>query len=170
MATSELGTLVRALNLNPTETEISDMQSKVDPKGQGSFTLDILEKTVQERGKDKESLQDLVDALKVFDSDHDGKITVRDFKHAMMTMGERMGETEIDEIVGDSELVNNDYIAIEDFAKMIMNRIWATNYNDTRPYINLLIKTSQQKALISFSTFKLFFIFEILLRLIKKFD
>lgn len=35
-----------------------------------------------------------------------------------------MGEGEIDEIVGDSELVNNDYIAIEDFAKMIMNRIW----------------------------------------------
>ena len=87
-----------------------------------------------------------------------------------MTMGERMGETEIDEIVGDSELVNNDYIAIEDFAKMIMNRIWATNYNDTRQYINLLIKTSQQKALISFSTLKLFFIFEILPRLIKKFD
>ena len=87
-----------------------------------------------------------------------------------MTMGERMGETEIDEIVGDSELVNNDYIAIEDFAKMIMNRIWATNYNYTRPYINLLIKTSQQKALISFSTLKLFFIFEILPRLIKKFD
>jgi len=46
----------------------------------------------------------------------------------MMTMGERMGEGEIDEIVGDSELVNNDYIAIEDFAKMIMNRIW--NIND----------------------------------------
>ena len=123
MATSELGTLVRALNLNPTETEISDMQAKVDPKGQGSFTLDVLEKVVQERGKDKESLQDLIDALKVFDSDHDGKITVRDFKHAMMTMGERMNEGEIDEIVGDSELVNNDYIALEDFAKMIMNRI-----------------------------------------------
>ena len=58
-----------------------------------------------------------------FDSDHNGKITAGDFKHAMMTMGERMGEQEIDEIVGDSELVNNDYIAIEDFAKMIMNRI-----------------------------------------------
>ena len=41
----------------------------------------------------------------------------------MQTMGERMEEQEIDEIVGDSELVNNDYIQIEDFAKMIMNRI-----------------------------------------------
>lgn len=59
----------------------------------------------------------------MFDQDHDGKITVGDFKHAMMTMGERMGEREIDDIVGDTELVNNDYIAIEDFARMIMNRI-----------------------------------------------
>ena len=41
----------------------------------------------------------------------------------MMTMGERMGEREIDEIVNDSELVNNDHITIDDFAKMIMNRI-----------------------------------------------
>jgi Ca2+-binding EF-hand superfamily protein len=48
----------------------------------------------------------------VFDSDHDGKITVRDFKHAMMSMGEKMEEMEIDEIVGDSELVSNDLIEI----------------------------------------------------------
>jgi len=41
----------------------------------------------------------------------------------MQTMGERMEEQEIDEILGDSELVNNDYIYIEEFAKMIMNRI-----------------------------------------------
>ncbi len=65
----------------------------------------------------------MIDALKVFDSDHDGKLTVKDFKHAMMTMGERMGEREIDEIVGDSDLVNNELIVIEKFAEMIMNRI-----------------------------------------------
>lgn len=99
------------------------MQAKVDPKQSGSFNCQDIEKVVRERGKDKETLQDLVDALKVFDADHDGKITVKDFKHAMMTMGERMGEREIDEIVGDSELVNNDSIIIEEFAKMIMSRI-----------------------------------------------
>ena len=91
--------------------------------GSGNFSLETLERVIQERGKDTETLQDLIDALKVFDSDHDGKITVKDFKHAMMNMGEKMGEQEIEEIVGDSELVNNDYIQIEDFARMIMNRI-----------------------------------------------
>ena len=39
VATSELGTLVRALNLNPTETEITEMQQKVDKNGTGMFGL-----------------------------------------------------------------------------------------------------------------------------------
>ena len=34
-----------------------------------------------------------------------------------------MGEREIDEIVGDSELVDNEHIMIGKFAEMIMNRI-----------------------------------------------
>ena len=123
MATTELGTLIRALNLNPTEDEITMLKDQVDPKRHGFFSLPALEKAVQERGKDKETLDDLIDALKVFDNDHDNKISIKDFKHAMQTMGERMEEQEIDEIMNDSELVNNDHINIEEFAKMIMNRI-----------------------------------------------
>jgi hypothetical protein len=37
---------VRALNLNPTETEIKDMEGRVDHKNTGHFTLDVLEKVV----------------------------------------------------------------------------------------------------------------------------
>ena len=123
VATSELGTLVRALNLNPTETEINEMKAKVDKNNTGMFGLQILEEVVQARGRDKETLQDLIDALKVFDSDHDGKISVKDFKNAMSNMGEKMSDEEIGEIVDDSDLVNNEYILIDDFARMIMNRI-----------------------------------------------
>ena len=99
------------------------MKTKVDPKNYGHFSLQALEKAVQERPKDKETLQDLIDALKVFATGDNDKLTVKDFKHAMQTMGERMEEQEIDEILSDSELVNNDFIQIEEFAKMIMNRI-----------------------------------------------
>ena len=41
----------------------------------------------------------------------------------MVNMGERMNEQEIQEIIADSQLVNNNYILLEDFARMIMNRI-----------------------------------------------
>ena len=109
--------------MNPTEQEIVEMMKRVDPQGRGFFTLPELEHLVRERGKDSESLDDLVEALKVFDSDHDGKITVEEFKYAMMNMGEKMQEHEIEEIIQDSELVTNNTILIRDFAKIIMNRV-----------------------------------------------
>ena len=65
-----------------------------------------------------------MNALRVFDADKDGKISVEEFTYAMVNMGERMSEQEIQEIIADSQLVNNNYIQLEDFARMIMNRIW----------------------------------------------
>ena len=58
----------------------------------------------------------------MFDTDHDGKITVEEFMYAMVNMGEKMTAEEVKEIVGDAELDNN-HIKIEEFAQMIMNRI-----------------------------------------------
>lgn len=57
---------------------------------------------MREKPADPDSLEDLKEALKVFDSDKDGKITVEEFKYAMMTMGEKMQEHEIDEIIADT--------------------------------------------------------------------
>ncbi len=54
---------------------------------------------MRERGRDSDTLKDVVDALKVFDSDNDGKISVEDFKYVMSNMGERMSESEIAEII-----------------------------------------------------------------------
>ena len=47
------------------------------------------------RGKDPDTLQDVTDALKVFDTDHDGKVTVEEFLYAMVNMGEKMTEEEV---------------------------------------------------------------------------
>ena len=121
--TQELGTLIRAINLNPSEAEIIEMMKKVDPNSSGQFNLQSLENLIRHRGKDPDTLQDVIDALKVFDSDHDGKISVSEFTYAMTNMGEQMNAQEIQEIIADSQLVNNDHINVEDFARMIMNRI-----------------------------------------------
>ena len=54
--TQELGTLVRAINLNPSEAEIIEMMKKVDPTGSGQFNLQSLESLIRERGKDPDTL------------------------------------------------------------------------------------------------------------------
>ena len=99
--TDELGTIVRALNMNPTESEITDFKKDIDPSGQGTFNVEALIKLVRTKGQDKDTLNDLIEALKVFDTDHDKKLTIEEFKYAMMNMGEKMQEHEIEEIVTD---------------------------------------------------------------------
>ena len=116
MHTTELGTILRALNLNPTEQEIQDRMREIDSQGSGSFNVEQLEALIQSRGKDSETLDDLKEALRVFDGDRDGKITTEEFKYAMMTMGEKMLEHEIEEIINDQDLVSNNYIEIATFA------------------------------------------------------
>ena len=118
VSVSELGTILRALNLNPTEAEVLEMIKRVDQQGVGSFGLRQLEDLVREREKqaNPNAFKELVDALKVFDSDKDGLLSAEEFKHAMMNMGEKMQEYEIDEIINDSELVQNRHIKIETFA------------------------------------------------------
>ena len=37
--TLELGTLLRAINLNPTESELTDLMKKVDASNSGQFNL-----------------------------------------------------------------------------------------------------------------------------------
>ncbi len=54
--TQELGTLLRAINLNPTESELVDLMKKVDPINSGQFNLQQLETLVRNRGKDSDSL------------------------------------------------------------------------------------------------------------------
>ena len=64
----------------------------------------------------------------MFDTDKDGKISLDEFKYAMINMGERMEEDEVNEIIHDSrELINDNNITIEEFARMVMNKIWISN-------------------------------------------
>ena len=68
-------------------------------------------------------MQDVIDALKVFDNDRGGRIPVSDFQKAMLTMGEKMSEEELKEIMDDGELISGGFIEVEAFAALIMNRI-----------------------------------------------
>lgn len=85
------------------------MIKKVDLNGVGSFGLKQLEDLIKEKSKEANpnAFKELVEALRVFDSDKDGILSAEEFKHAMMSMGEKMQEYEIDEIINDSDLVQN---------------------------------------------------------------
>ena len=106
-----------------TDLELAELCKRIDPQNRGKFSFKQLDEIIRQRGKDAESLQDVIDALKVFDTDRDGMLTYDEFIYAMTNMGEKMTEEEVKEILEESDLQSLTTIKIDEFASMIMNRI-----------------------------------------------
>ena len=134
MQTNDLGTIVRGLNFNPSETEVAEMIRDVDPEGRGSFNQNSLCSLIARRNKQEDTLEDLVDALRLItddggasgDSKLQTKMNVGVFRDQMIKMGKEKGEqllpTQVEEIVSDCKLEHEQEIQIEDFAKYLLNK------------------------------------------------
>eukprot|EP00347_Sterkiella_histriomuscorum_P004515 403360168 len=126
--TSELGTIVRGLYLNPSEAEVVEMMRDVDPNNTGSFDQNSLISLIARKGKSQETLEEMIENLKELVDQSDDKekekmkLSVEQFKFNMMNMGEKMLEHQVEEILTDSDLVFEDQILIDEFAKYIMSR------------------------------------------------
>ena len=70
----------------------------------------------------------MIEMLKVFGESSAGddkeklKISVEGLRYAMTNMGEKMIDHELESILSDCELVYEEYIVIEEFAKYLMSR------------------------------------------------
>jgi calmodulin len=133
VATTDLGTIIRGLNFNPTEREVADMQRDVDPNQTGSFDQNSLISLIARRPKQSDSLQDMIEALTVVGSESGQesekqvvKILVETFRTAMTMYnkenGENLLEHYVEEIINDCKLSWDEAIVIEDFAKFLMSK------------------------------------------------
>ena len=125
---SELGTIVRGLNMNPSEAEVTDMVKEVDPNTVGQFDQNSLISLIARRPKKDDTLEEMLEALKLIidqPDERDGgklKLTSGAFKQFVMSTGEPMNEHQIDEILTDSDIVHEETISVDDFAKYLMSR------------------------------------------------
>ena len=103
--TSELGSIIRALNQNPTKSEVKEMEKDVDPNDTGSFDQMNLISLIARRPRAVESIEEMIEAIKVLTSDtggdekEQGALEISYLKSSLTTMGEKMQEHEIEEIL-----------------------------------------------------------------------
>ena len=71
--TSELSTIVRGLNLNPSETEVAEYMREVDGNNTGQFDQNSLISLIARKGKSQETLEEMIEALKVLVDSSDDK-------------------------------------------------------------------------------------------------
>ena len=111
----DLRVIMRALDidLNPEELEI--VKKQIDPEEEGFIRFANLKAVLEEKLKEQDTFEDLIEQFKLLDKDKDGRIANPEFKQFMQNMGSRMTADEIEEMMKEADPRNEGTIEIEDF-------------------------------------------------------
>ncbi len=78
-------------------------------------------KIVDRKLMDTDTLDELVEAMKLFDSDRDGRLNVPELRWAMTKLGDAMDEGIVDEMIKEVDGDADGLIDIIEFAKVCFN-------------------------------------------------
>ena len=117
---SKVGEVLRALGQNPTEAEVKRLvQDHMQKEDRISFEtfLPILQ-TVSSK-KITDTVEDFVEGLRHFDKDGNGFITSAELRHLLTSLGERMSEEDVENLIHGQEDSSGN-INYEQFVKMVL--------------------------------------------------
>jgi Ca2+-binding EF-hand superfamily protein len=107
-----------------TRKEVEDMIRDLDQDGSGSLTFEefvtlMIKQTVEE----VVSIEDeVIRAFRTFDKDGNGKISMNEFRYILTKLGDKMPESEVDEIFKEADLNNDGFLNYEEFVSYWRNK------------------------------------------------
>nr|XP_022330789.1 calmodulin-like [Crassostrea virginica] len=115
ITTKELGTVMRSLGQNPTESELQEMIQEVDVDGNGTIDFDEFLQMMAKKMKDTDSEEELKSAFKVFDRDNTGFITGPNLRVVMTNLGEKLTDEEVEEMIREADADGDGLINYQEY-------------------------------------------------------
>ena len=69
--------------------------------------------------KDTDSEEEIREAFKVFDRDNNGFISAAELRHVMTSIGEKLTDEEVDEMIREADIDGDGQINYEEFVRVI---------------------------------------------------
>ena len=120
---SNLPSILKGLDILLSEKEMEEAKKTYDPTNTSYITVQAIIDIASNRLQCTETREDLIDAMKVFDDDNDGKLTVEQFKNSLTKYGDKISEDDADELITDFDPNNTGFIDIEEFSTVIMEKL-----------------------------------------------
>jgi len=121
ITSSELGTVMRSLGLNPTDPELQDMIDEVDIDGDGTIDFKEFLAMMSRKLTSSDAEEEIKEAFRVFDKDGNGYINATELRHIMLNLGERLTLEEVDEMIKEADTDGDGTINYEEFVKLLLH-------------------------------------------------
>lgn len=120
----ELSTVIRSLGQSPTPEELRDMVRDVDADGNGTIEfaefLALMSRKADADNDASDPEEELREAFRVFDKDHDGHISKAELRHVMISLGEKLTDEEVEEMIQEADLDGDGLVNFDEFVRMMM--------------------------------------------------
>jgi len=118
ITSKELGIVLRSVGQNPTE---KDLHNLIDPSHSGLIDFDEFTRLVKKQMQNITATEEeIIESLKEFDKDNSQFITAAELRHIMTTMGEKLSEEEVDDMLRECDVDNDGKINYVEFIKTLV--------------------------------------------------
>ncbi len=118
----ELIQVMKSLNQDPSEQEINEMIKQVDLDNNGRIDFNEFAELMTKRSKETDIEEEVINAFRVLDKQGQGTISTVELRHLMVTLGDKLTEEEVEEMLREADFDGNGIINYEEFVRMMMTK------------------------------------------------
>lgn len=118
-----VGDYLRAIGYNPTNQQVTDLTRD----GSATYSLEQMNQLVHDNQQlldatTQGKLEDFIKAFQVFDKENTGKVTVGDLRYMLTGLGEKLDDSEVDELLKGVEVDSDGGIEYRKFIEDILRQ------------------------------------------------
>ncbi|KAJ1543829.1 hypothetical protein HK096_008087 [Nowakowskiella sp. JEL0078] len=119
---TEVGTVIRALGANPTESEILRLAKEADTNKDekvdfGEFLIVLGNQSLA----NKDMTTEVKEAFKIFDKEGTGIISASELRHVLTSLGEKLSQEQVDDLLKELDPKGSGSVEFAAFSKYLLN-------------------------------------------------
>lgn len=118
---NELSVVLKSLNHNASDHDISDMINEVNGLESGEISFESFLSLMESKLENIDLEEELREAFRVFDNNNSGYISSARLKHVMECLGEDVTAKDAEDMIREADIDKDGLVNFEDFVKMMKN-------------------------------------------------